>query len=73
MQDLWQSLLSNLVNNLAERIHKIECKNEHDNKKDKTCGIKYKDCECGIECMEVKYDLIEQKCLCYNKNYEKNV
>ena len=49
VQDLWQSLLSNLVNDLAERIHKIKCKNEHNNKKDKTCGIKYKDCECSIE------------------------
>ena len=33
------SSLSNLVNNLAEGIHKIKCKYEHDNKKRKTCGI----------------------------------
>ena len=32
-QDLWQEgLLSNLVNNLAEGIHKVKCKNEPDNK-----------------------------------------
>ena len=26
------SSLSNLVNNLADEMHKIKCKNEHDNK-----------------------------------------
>ena len=35
------SSLSNLVNNLAEEIHKIKCKYGHDNKKRETCGIKY--------------------------------
>ena len=38
------NLLSNLVNNLAEVIQKTKCKNEHDNKKYKTCETKYKDC-----------------------------
>ena len=42
------SSLSNLVNDLAEGINKIECKNEHDNKKSETCGIKYKDCDCFL-------------------------
>ena len=36
------SLLSNIFNNLSEGIHKIKCKNEHNDKKCKTCGIKYK-------------------------------
>ena len=40
------SSLSNLVDYLAERIHKIKCKYEHDNK---TYGIKYKGCECYLE------------------------
>ena len=31
---------SDLVNNLAEEAHKIECKYGHDKKKHKTCGIK---------------------------------
>ena len=31
--------LSNLVNNLAAGIHKIKCKNEHDNKKCKMCWV----------------------------------
>ena len=31
---------SDLVNNLAEETHKVECKYGHDNKKHKTWGIK---------------------------------
>ena len=42
------SLLSNLVNNLSEEIHKIKCKYGHDDKKRETCRIKYKDCECFL-------------------------
>ena len=33
------SLLSNLVNNLAEIIHEIKCKYGQDNKNCETCGI----------------------------------
>ena len=36
------SSLSNLVNNIAEGIHKIECKYGHDHKIWETCGIKKK-------------------------------
>ena len=43
------SLLSNLVNNLAEEIDKIKCKYGYDEKKIETCGIKYKDCKCCLE------------------------
>ena len=43
------SLLSNLVNDLAEGIHRIKCKYEHDNKKCKACRVKYKDYECFLE------------------------
>ena len=39
------SLLSNLVNNLSEEIHKIKCKYGHDDKKYEACGIKYKYCD----------------------------
>ena len=35
------SLLSNLVNNLSDKIHRIKWKYEHDDKKCETCGIKY--------------------------------
>ena len=38
------SSLSDLVNNLAKRIHTTKCKYGHDNKKCETCGVKYKEC-----------------------------
>ena len=60
------SSLLNLVDNLAAGIHKIRCKYGHDNKKYETFGIKYKEC-----CRNVKDDLIECKCLCCNKNYQR--
>ena len=65
------SSLSNLVNNLAEGIYKIKRKYEHDDKKCKTCRIKYKDWNCVLEYKNFKDDLIEYKCLCCNKNYKK--
>ena len=34
-------------------------------------GIKYKDCECFLEYTNFKDDLIEYKCSCCNKNYQK--
>ena len=58
------SLLSNLVNNLDEGIHKIKFKYGNDNKKCEPCGIKYKDCEYCLEYANVKDDLMEYKCLC---------
>ena len=39
------SLLSNLVNNLSERIYKIKCKYGHNDEKYETCRIKYIDCD----------------------------
>ena len=47
---------SNLVNNLAERIHKIKCTN---------CNT------CCLENTYAKGDLIEYKCSCCNKNCQK--
>ena len=58
VQDLMASSLSNLVNNLAEGIHKIKCKYEHDNKKCQTCGTKCKGCECCLEYTSVEYDAV---------------
>ena len=66
------SSLSNLVNNLADIIHEIKWKYRHDNEKCKTCRIKYKFWDCFIEHINFKDDLIEFKCLCYNKNYQQN-
>ena len=64
------SSLSGLVNNLAEGVHKIKCKNEHDNEKYEKCGIKYKDYDCFFEDANFKNDLMEYKYLCCNKNYQ---
>ena len=44
-----RSLLSDLVDNFAVGVHKIKYKYGHDNKKWKTCGIRYKD---GASCLE---------------------
>ena len=54
------SLLSNLVNNLSEEIHKIKCKHRHEDKKCETCGIKYKYCDCFLEYTNFNDDLIVQ-------------
>ena len=63
------SSLSNLVNNISEGIHRTKYELGHDDKKYETCGIEYKYCNCFLEYMSFKDDLIEQKCLCCNKNY----
>ena len=47
------SSLSNLVDNLTERIHETKCK----------------DCDCFLEYESVKDNLIKYKCLPCNKNY----
>ena len=65
-----ENLLSNLFDDLAEGIHRIKYKNGNDNKKFKTCGIKYQDCDSCLEYINVKDDLIEYKCLCCNINYQ---
>ena len=68
-----KSSLLNLVNNLAEGIHKTFYRYGHDDKMRKTCEFKYKDWECFLEYTNVKDDLIEYKCLCCNKNYQKKL
>ena len=65
------SSLSNLVNNLFEGIHRIKCKYGHDDKKCETCRVKCQHCNCFLECMNFKVSLIEYKCLCRNKNYQR--
>ena len=62
--------LSNLVNNFSERLHRIKCKLGHEKKKCKTCGIKYKYCDCFLEYTNFKDDLIEYKYLSCNKSYQ---
>ena len=49
--------LSNLVDNLAEGINKIKCK----------------DCDCFLEYESVKDNLIKHKCLSCNKDYSNKI
>ena len=63
------SSLSNLVNNLAEKIHKIKCKYGDDNKCEK-CGIKYKDCKLKIR-LNIKLKLISFIYLCWDETFQK--
>ena len=65
------SSTSNLVNNLSEGIHRIKCKFGHDDKKCETCGNKYKYWDCFVEYTNFKDDLIEYKCSCCNKSYQR--
>ena len=37
------------VNNLSKEIHRIKCKQEHDDKECETFGIKYQYCNCFLE------------------------
>ena len=63
------SSLSNLVDKLSERVHRIKCKFRHDDKKCETCGIRYKYRDFFLEIINFKDDLIEYKCLRCNKKY----
>lgn len=51
------SSVSNPVDNLAERTHKIKCK----------------DCSCFLEYESVKDNLIKFKCLSCNPSYSKKI
>ena len=64
------SSLSNLVNTLSVGIHRVKCKYGYDDKKCQTCRIKYKYCDCFLENPNFKDDLIEYKCLRWNKNFQ---
>ena len=65
--------LSNLVNNISERIHKIKFKYRYDDKNFQTCRNKYKYCDCFLEYINFKDDLIEYKCLRCNKKLSTQV
>ena len=65
------SSLSNLLNNFSEGIHRIKCKYGHDLKKCQTCVIKYQYCDCFLEYMNFKDNLIEYKCLLCSMNCQR--
>ena len=58
------SSLSNIISDLAEGI-------QMNDKKYETFGIKYIDYNCFLEYTNFEDNLIEYKCLCCNKNYQK--
>ena len=68
VQNFMAGSLLNLVDNLTERIHKIKCKYEHD-KKCKTYGIKYKDCKCCLQYINIKSNLVECNLMELPKNF----
>ena len=70
VEDLWQAHYQIFVNNLSDRVHRVKCKFGGDDKKCETFGNKYKYCNCFLEYINFKVDLIEYKCLCGNKNYQ---
>ena len=61
--------MASSLSNLSEGIYRSKCKDGDDDKKYKTCKIKYKYCNCFLEYANFKDDLIEYKCLCCDKNY----
>ena len=65
------SSLSNVVNNLSEGIHRIKSRYGHDDKKCETFQVKYKHCDCFLECTNFRDDLIQYKCLGCNKIYQR--
>ena len=64
------SSLSNLAINLSEGVHRIKCKFRHDDRKYKTCGIKYDNGNWFLKYINFKDDLIEYEYLCCNENYQ---
>ena len=67
------SSLSNIVNNLSERLQRIKCKFRHGNKNCETFRIKYKYCNCFLENTNFKDDLIEYKFLSCTKSYQQKL
>ena len=67
------SSLSCLGDNIAEGIRKLKCKYRNTDKmiKCEICGIKHKDGDCFLEYTNFRDDLVEYKCLCCGKNYQK--
>ena len=57
------SSLSNLANNLSERIQGLKCKHDHDYKECETYGIKYKYCDYFLEYPSSEDDSAEYKCI----------
>ena len=70
VQDLWQASDKILSIIFLKEFMELNVITDMIIKKYETCGIKYKYCNCFLEHTNFKDDLIEDKCLCCNKNYQ---
>ena len=61
------SSLSKLVNNFPEGTHKIKCKYGRDDKKFEICGITREVCNCFLEHINFKDNLIAYSFSLYHK------
>ena len=68
VQDFWPTYYRIL---LIILLKDINMRYEQDDEKCDTGGMKYKDCDCCLEYINVKDDLIKYKCIYCNKNCQK--
>ena len=68
-QDLWQAHYQILPIHFLKKFIELNVNAGTMKNKRKTCGIKYKYCDCFLEYMNFKDHLIEYKCLCCKNNY----
>ena len=73
VQDLWQAHYQILSTISLKKFIKLKVNMDMLIKYVKHVKLKYKDCKCCLEYTNNKNDLIEYKCLCCNKNYEKTL
>ena len=69
-QDLWQAHYQIWSIFFLKEFAELNINTEMMIKKCETDGIKYKYCDFFLEYLNFKDDLIEYKCLYYNKNYQ---
>ena len=71
-QDLWQAHYQILSIIFLKEFMELNANMDMVIKKlvIKTCGIKYKYCNCFLEYTEFRDDLIEYKCSCCKRNYQ---
>ena len=71
VQDLWQTHYQILSIILLKEFIKLKCGYKHDDERCEICRMTHKYCDCFLEYTNFKDDLVEYKCLCCNKNYQK--
>ena len=69
-QDLWKAHYQILSKVFLKEFIKLNLNMDIMIKKCGTCRTTYELCDCFLEYTNFKYDLIECKCLCCNKNYQ---